>query len=84
MLQYNIQKDWKAAFETVITQRKFRTEARNAKDRGHKRAWEERDSSHAASSPVLEAVDGDENVNVKGEENGGKMEVDEEDIQDNA
>lgn len=44
MVKYNEVHDWRAAFETVIPKRKFKTEGRNAARRGHKRAWEERGS----------------------------------------
>lgn len=49
MVKYNECKDWRVAFETVIPKRKFKAESRTVASRGHKRAWEERDSS--TSSP---------------------------------
>jgi len=49
MVKYNECKDWRVAFETVIPKRKFKAESRTLANRGHKRAWEERDSS--TSSP---------------------------------
>lgn len=83
MLQYNIQKDWKSAFETVIPQRKFRTEAKNAKDRGHKRAWEERDSSQGTSSPAIGAADDDGDIDMEGAGGGNAAGVDEEEAMNN-
>jgi tRNA (guanine9-N1)-methyltransferase len=50
MVKYNECQDWRLAFETVIPKRKFKAEGKAMSNRGHKRAWEERDSSTASPS----------------------------------
>jgi tRNA (guanine9-N1)-methyltransferase len=50
MIKYNECQDWRVAFETVIPKRKFKAESKAMSNRGHKRAWEERDSSTASPS----------------------------------
>ena len=48
MIKYNECQDWRLAFETVIPKRKFKAESKTMSNRGHKRAWEERDSLTAS------------------------------------
>jgi tRNA (guanine9-N1)-methyltransferase len=75
MVKYNECKDWRVAFETVIPKRKFQAESRTIASRGHKRAWEERDSS--TSSPqagehkhMREDHEDDDEEDMRQDENG--------------